>query len=142
MWHHAFETSSSLKPDDIWPVIADVAGWAAVDHNIDHIRIDHPPAAGVPFMLKPKGGPRLHFVIGDFVPPGLYSDICKMPLAKMTTRHTLDWRGDLTVIRVEISITGPLAALWGILVGRKHAAGIPAQTARILARASVLKAQQ
>jgi hypothetical protein len=54
-----------------------------------------------------------------------------MPLARMTTRHELV-RGERTRLRVTIEIAGPLAWLWGRLVGRKHASGLPAQTGRIL----------
>lgn len=137
MWHHRFETRSGLTPEQIWPVIADVASWGEMDHNIETLNIEHTPAVGVPFKLKPKGGPTLKFVIGDFSPPYRYSDICKMPFASMKTLHTLEKRAD-TVVRVDIEISGPLSALWGRLIGRKHAQGLPAQTARILARAAHL----
>lgn len=139
MWHHRFETRSDLTPEQIWPVIADVAAWGEVDHNIDTLKIKHAPAVGVPFTLKPKGGPTLKFVIGDFSPPNRYSDICKMPFAVMKTLHTLE-NVDGTIVRVDIEISGPLSALWGRLVGRKHARGLPAQTARILARAAQVEA--
>ncbi len=138
MWQHRFETTSALTPEQIWPVIADVANWAAVDTNIDYIKISETPRVGTAFTLKPKGGPRLKFVIGDFVPPSTYSDICKMPFASMKTLHSLE-AGNETRIVVDIQISGPLSRLWGLLVGRKHAAGIPAQTARILARATFLQ---
>jgi hypothetical protein len=138
MWQHRFETTSTLAPADIWPVIANIAGWAEVDHNIERICIDKPAAVGVPFTLKPKGGPTLRLVVGDFSPPNRYSDICKMPFASMKTLHTLH-AGDVTTIRVHIVISGPLSNLWGIIVGRKHAAGLQAQTERILAKAMALK---
>jgi hypothetical protein len=35
-------------------------------------------------------------------------------------------------MRVTIEIEGPLAKLWGLVVGRRHASGLLAQTARIL----------
>lgn len=139
MWHHRFETRSDLTPEQIWPVIADVANWGQVDHNIDTLIIEQAPAVGVPFTLKPKGGPTLKFEIGDFAPPYRYSDICRMPFASMKTLHTLE-EPNGTVVRVDIEISGPLSALWGRLVGRKHASGLPAQTARILAKAAQLEA--
>jgi hypothetical protein len=40
-----------------------------------------------------------------------------------------------TTIRVDIEIEGLLAKFWGRVVGQKHAAGLPAQTARIIAGA-------
>ena len=134
MWQHTFEHRTDLPVEAIWPILADVAHWAEVDHNIERIEISQPAAVGVPFKLKPKGGPKLSFVIGDFAPPTTYSDICRMPLARMKTLHELI-PGPQTTMRVTIEIHGPLARLWGRLVGRTHAAGLPDQTQRILAAA-------
>lgn len=131
MWQHRFGQQTDIPAEQIWPVLADVARWPDVDRNIDRITISQTPAPGVPFKLKPKGGPTLSFVIGDFDPPTTYSDICKMPFARMKTLHQL-MPGPITTICVMIEITGPLSGLWGMLVGRKHASGLPAQTARIL----------
>jgi hypothetical protein len=137
MWQHRFEKSTQLKPNQIWPILADVANWAKVDHNIDFIKVEGTPRAGTKFVLKPKGGPKLKFTIGDFVPPTTYSDICKMPFATMKTLHTLI-PGEKTTIRVDILISGPLSRLWGLVVGRKHAEGLPEQTERILMAAGHL----
>jgi hypothetical protein len=134
MWHHTFEQKTDIAPGKIWAVLADVAGWASVDHNIERIQISEPPGVGVPFKLKPKGGPTLSFVIGDFKPPNAYSDVCRMFLASMKTLHTIE-AGNQTTVRVTIEITGPLAGFWGYVVGRKHAAGIPALTQRMLVAA-------
>jgi Polyketide cyclase / dehydrase and lipid transport len=134
MWQHQFETTTDLTPERIWPVIADVAAWGQVDHNIDYVAVDGTPKLGTKFTLKPKGGPTLRFEIGKFEPPLVYSDICKMPFAKMETEHRIE-RGAKTRVVVTITIAGPLAPLWGLVVGRKHAAGLPAQTERIIARA-------
>jgi hypothetical protein len=134
VWQHRFETETDIDASRIWPILADVSKWAEVDHNIEKIQISSLPAAGVPFTLKPKGGPTLSFVIGDFEPPCVYSDICKLPLASMKTLHKLEG-GAKTRIVVDITITGPLSWVWGQLVGKKHASGLPAQTERILSAA-------
>lgn len=136
MWNHTFEQKTNVAPEKIWSVLANVAGWADVDHNIERIEISEAPGAGVTFKLKPKGGPTLSFVIGDFEPPHTYSDICKMPFAEMKTLHTIE-SAQVTVVRVTIEITGPLAGFWGYVVGRKHARGIPALTQRMLAFAQL-----
>lgn len=137
MWIHRFEHTTDLTPAQIWPVLADVAQWPAVDHNIERLTIAQAPAPGVAFTLKPRGGPTLSFRIGHFEAPTRYSDICRLPLATMETVHELV-PGPTTTMRVRIEITGWLAPLWGRLVGRTHAAGLPAQTARLLARARAL----
>lgn len=138
MWQHRFETTTELAPEQVWPVIADISGWAKVDHNIARIDVDGPPAVGTCFRLKPRGGPTLKFEVAAFDPPMTYADLCRMPGAAMITRHRLlppAKEGEPTRIVVEIKVTGLLAWLWGPIAAAKHAAGLPAQTERILAYA-------
>jgi hypothetical protein len=139
MWTHRYQQETELTPEVLWPVLANISGWAEIDENIEMISIETAPAAGSKFFLKPKGGPRLAFTIGDFLPPATYSDICSMPGATMKTTHQLR-RGEVTTIDIQITIQGILAPLWGQLVGRKHAQGLPAQTARFIAAAQSIQA--
>ncbi|MEA5392158.1 SRPBCC family protein [Cyanobium gracile UHCC 0139] len=137
MWTHRFETTTDLTPEELWPVLADVPRWPEVDHGIERLVIRQEPGPGVTFTLKPKGGPTLSFRIGHFEAPTRYSDLCRLPLATMETVHELV-PGPSTTVRVRLAIQGPLAPLWGRLVGRTHAAGLPLQTDRMVARAREL----
>ncbi len=106
MWRHHFEQTTDMTAEAIWPVLADVARWGKVDHKIDRIVITQPPGPGVPFTLKPREVRTLSFVIDElFEPPAIYSDVCAMPLARMTTKHELI-AGATTVMKVTIEITG------------------------------------
>jgi hypothetical protein len=135
MWTHRYQQTTDLPTTVLWPVLANIAGWAEIDENIELIRVEGIPAKDTKFVLKPKGGPTLTFTIGDFDPPTTYSDICHMPFATMKTTHHLV-AGDVTTIDIQIVIEGILAPLWGVLVGRKHADGLPAQTQRFITAAS------
>jgi hypothetical protein len=144
MWTATYEETTELTPPQIWPIIADIARWPEVDTNIERLEIAVPPAPGAQFRLKPRGGPTLGFRVGHFDAPTRYSDVCKMLLATMETFHELESSPNddgKTRVRVRVEIRGLLAPLWALLVGRKHVAGIPAQTARILARARTLEAR-
>lgn len=140
MWTHSYETRADAPREDVWSIVSDVARWPAFDAGIAWLRIDERPAVGARFRLKPRGGPALAFVIDEFEAPGRYADLCRMPLAAMRTRHLLAPDGEGTTIRVEIEIEGPLARFWGLIVGRRHAAGLPAQTARIVEAARARRA--
>lgn len=126
MWVHHYQTTTSLSPEQLWPVLANVNGWAAIDENIQEIHLDGQAR---------RGGPRLRFRIGDFQPPQRYSDICKLFLAEMETTHSFLPAPNGTTIDIRIKIRGPLAWLWGRLVGQRHASGLPAQTAKFLTAA-------
>jgi hypothetical protein len=137
MWFHRYEFPTSLSPDELWSVLADVSGWPKIDANIEWLRIDTEPKAGATFKLKPIGGPVLNFTIGCFDQPSRYSDISLMPLARMETLHHLVPQGTGTLIRIEIKVVGLLSGLWGYLVGARHAAGLPAQTEKFVGEALV-----
>lgn len=139
MWTHRFTAEAPLPPTELWPVLANIQNWPAVDENIESIEAPALPKAGDTFRLKPKGGPTLSLTIGDFEPPHLYSDIARMPLAAMKTVHRLAPAAGGTTICVEITIEGPLAGLWGLIVGRKHASGLARQTERFIAAANRLR---
>lgn len=132
---HHYQTTTTLSPDQLWPVLANVNGWAAIDDNIQEIHLDGEARPGATFTLQPRGGPRLRFRIGDFQPPHRYSDICKLFLAEMETTHSFLTAPNGTTIDIHIQIRGPLAWLWGRLVGQRHASGLPAQTAKFLTAA-------
>lgn len=141
MWVHDYEQRIDLAPEQLWPVLADVQGWPAIDVNIGRLEIAGAPAAGTAFVLQPRGGPRLRFTISAFEPPRYYADTCHLLGATMTTRHellaSLDGPGTRIVVRIEVR--GALAWFWGIAVGRRHAAGLPAQTERFVAAARQLR---
>jgi hypothetical protein len=131
MWTFDYAERTDVPPDALWQVIADIERWPQIDSQIDRIEIEGPVAMGTRFRLKPKGGPSLAFRIGAFDPPTRYADVCLLPLAEMTTIHQIT-PGDSTVVAVRIEIKGPLAWLWGPLVGRKHARGVPALTQKMI----------
>jgi hypothetical protein len=134
MWTHHYRQETNIPPEKLWHVLANISGWADIDENIETISVEGIPEKGSKFVLKPKGGPLLTFMIGDFDPPLVYSDICQMPFSTMKTTHRFSI-GDVTTIDIQIVIDGLLSPIWGFLVGRKHAAGLPAQTRRFIAAA-------
>jgi hypothetical protein len=138
MWTHHYQQQTDLSAEVLWSVLSNISGWAEIDENIETIGVEGVPAKNSRFVLKPKGGPRLSFRICDFDPPETYSDVCQMPFSTMKTTHRL-LKGDVTTIDIQIVIEGMLSPLWGLLVGRKHANGLPEQTKRFIAAARSLQ---
>ena len=136
MWTHESSFHTELPAEQLWTVLADVARWPEIDANIGRLEISDHPGPGARFMLQPRGGPRLRFTIDKFHPPRRYSDVCHLPGGRMTTVHELvpEASGGTRIV-VQIAVDGPFAWLWARVVGRRHAAGLPAQTARFIAAA-------
>jgi hypothetical protein len=139
MAKHVYEAQTDVPVEHLWPVVADITTWPESDTQIEYIEIDRPVQVGTPFVLKPKGGPRLAMVVEGFDPPQRYVDFCRLPLGGMRTAHEFFPTDHGALIRVTITMTGPLGGLWWYVVGRKHAQGLPAQTERFITRARQLQ---
>jgi hypothetical protein len=135
MWRHEYIQDSTLSPETLWPVLANVAGWPDIDQNIASLELLDPPARGARFVLRPRGGPRLRFTIGAFEAPNHYADICQLAGATMTTVHRLTPLGTGTRIAITIEVRGWLSWFWAFAAGRRHASGLPDQTQRFIAAA-------
>ncbi len=138
-WKYKYTKSTDLETEALWSVLANVPGWPSVDPGIELLEMDEDAAPGAMFLLKPRGGPRIRFVIECFDPPSIYRDRCNLLGAIMRTTHQLVRRPNGTRIDVEISVEGPLSLLWSRLVGRKHSRGIPKQTENLIQAARAAK---
>jgi hypothetical protein len=101
-------------------------------------RLDRPFAAGTTGELKPKGGPKVRFVIETLEPRSEFTDVSAMPGAKLRIRHLVTVDGDgRSRVDSEVSIDGPLAWLWGRVLGRGIATSTPEWLAALVVLAEV-----
>jgi hypothetical protein len=110
--------SSSAAPAAFFVAWADMASWPEWNLDTEWVRLDGPFAAGATGILKPKGGPKVPFVVETLVDGREFTDVSKLLGARLTFRHLVEAVGDRTVVDVEISLTGPLAPVWRLVLGR------------------------
>jgi hypothetical protein len=55
--------------------------------------------------------------------PCLFGDVAHLPFATMHTDHRFEEKGSTTLMTLTITVSGPLAFVWDVLVARKQAAG-------------------
>ena len=67
-----------------------------------------------------------------FLQNSFFTDLTKLPLAKMYDKHELISHGDHVELKSTISISGPLAFLWKHLIAKGIVASLPAQTENLL----------
>lgn len=136
MPRHSHETEIDLAPETLYRAISDVSTWPDWDPELEWVRIDGAARAGAEFALRPKGGPNVAMIVTEAESPSRFTDVARMPLARMRTSHVYsDIGGGRTRIRIEIETTGPLAWLWDRLVARKQAEGLPESTRAFVAYA-------
>ena len=93
---------------ETWPEWSPDTRWA---------RVDGPVAVGASGVLKPRGGPRVKFVISSCVPGQEYTDTTLLPGARLVFQHTVELVAQGSELGVRVTIEGPLAFLWAKVMG-------------------------
>jgi hypothetical protein len=125
--------TSSAPPSAFFERWAAMDTWPEWDEAVRWVRRDGPFAEGTTGTLKPRRGPTVSFVIETVRPDREFTDRSAMPGASLTIRHLVAV-GDSgrTEVEVEVSLDGPLARVWKLLVGRGIATSTPAGLRRLV----------
>ena len=97
---------------------ADVATWPEWNLDTEWVRLDGPFEEGATGTLKPKGGPKVPFTVASLVPEREFVDVSRLFGARLTFAHHLTPGAGGCTVRVEVSMTGPLARVWTLLLGK------------------------
>jgi hypothetical protein len=114
---HASVTSSA-PPAAFFAQWADMASWPEWNLDTEWVRLDGPFVEGATGELKPKGGPKVRFVVATLVDGEEFTDVSSLLGARLTFRHLVDAEPGRTTVSVEATLTGPLAPLWRLVLGR------------------------
>ena len=93
--------------------------------------------------FKPKGGPKVPFVIERLVAGREFVDVSKLFGARLTFSHLVEEHpGGGCDLDVAVSITGPLGWLWKAVLGKGLAASIQPDLDRLVAVAEQAGGEQ
>jgi hypothetical protein len=133
-------TTSTASPAAIFARWADVARWPEWNSDIEWVRLEGPFAQGSTGALKPRGGPRVRFVIDRLVPGREFVDVSKLFGARLSFAHTVAGAGEGgSTIEVEVTIAGPLAPLWRRVLGSGLRASAQPDLERLVAAAEAAR---
>jgi hypothetical protein len=107
---------SSAPPTAFFGRWADMATWPEWNTDTEWARLDGPFAEGSTGVLRPKGGPKVRFVI-ERLTDREFVDVSKLPGARLTFAHEVAAVDGRTTITVTVSIDGPLRLLWTKILG-------------------------
>lgn len=79
--------SSAAPPSAFFARWADTATWPDWNSDTEWVRLDGPFATGSAGVLKPKGGPKVKFVIAALVPGREFTDVSMLAGARLTFCH-------------------------------------------------------
>jgi len=112
-------TTSAVPPSAFFDRWADMATWPEWSADVEWARLEGPFAVGTTGVLKPKKGPKTKFVIEQLDPDRAYVDVSRLPGARLAFSHLVTTHaGGGCSIDVTISMSGPLAWLWTLLLAK------------------------
>jgi polyketide cyclase/dehydrase/lipid transport protein len=110
--------TSSAAPAAFFARWADMATWPEWNTDTAWVRLDGPFEQGATGVVKPRGGPKVRFEVAVLVPGREFTDVSRLFGARLTFRHLVERTGEGTRVDVEVSLTGPLARLWNLVLGK------------------------
>jgi hypothetical protein len=91
--------------------------WPEWNTDTEWVRLDGPFETGSTGVLKPKGGPKVKFVI-DKLTDAEFVDVSKLVGAKLVFAHEIEETPAGTEVTVNVSLHGPLARIWNLILGK------------------------
>ena len=110
--------SSAAAPSAFFERWADMATWPQWNTDTEWVRLDCDFVQGATGTLKPKGGPKVRFVIQRLVPGREFVDVSRLAGARLTFAHLVTERADGgSDVEVTVTMSGPLRRVWLLLLG-------------------------
>jgi hypothetical protein len=117
MQQKTFSTiTTECTKEQIWKLMSNINDWNKWDHSVEQSVLQGDFKTGSSFLLKPKGGPKVHIKLVEVTAPTYFKDQTRFPLAKMNGEHWYEDTPQGLKITVTMTITGLLSGLWYKLV--------------------------
>ena len=124
--------TAPVEPAAFFTRWADMATWPEWNTDTEWVRLDGPFVQGATGVLKPKGGPKVRFEVTVLEPGREFTDVSKLLGARLTFRHVVGRTAEGTTrVDVEVTLTGPLGAVWRAALAKGIRAALPDDMRRL-----------
>jgi hypothetical protein len=119
------EVTSTAPAQAFFDRWADMSTWPEWNTDTEWVRLDGVFAEGATGVLKPKGGPKVRFVVEKLVPEQEFDDVSRLLGARLAFRHSVTpTAGGGCSVTVTVSMSGPLALIWKAILGKGLVASV------------------
>ncbi len=113
----ASATATSAAPaEHFFALWGDMATWPEWNTDTEWVRLDGPFVQGATGTLKPKGGPKVKFVV-EKLTDREFIDVSALLGARLTFAHSVGRTTAGTQVSVDITLSGPLSGIWRVIMG-------------------------
>lgn len=123
------KSTCSATPSAVWAAWTNPAEWPG--GVIEKASIDRDFVVGANITAKAKGGPTTTHAVTSMDPPRTWVGVSKFPGLTMTYEHDIDVVDGGTTLTERAIMSGPLAGIAALLIGKSLAKGFNKTTARI-----------
>ena len=122
MWSSSYSQKVyGLTKEKIWNCWSDINHWHLWQDDLDYARLYNSFKVGSKFYFKPKNGRIITLLLVEVMARQSFTDMLKLPLAKMYDHHELIEHPDHIEIKTTTSITGVFSWVWRKLIVEKIA---------------------
>lgn len=131
-WSASHSILTTVSEEQLWRRWTGASYWAMDDPNVEWARFEADPVNGTVGRLKNHGTPAQRFVFTDVRPYRRMDFAIALPLGRLSITHEISpIDGGLRATH-GVVIEGPLERLYGQLVGRGIAEGLPQVVQRVI----------
>jgi hypothetical protein len=142
MWQATYSTTTDVPAEALFKVMADINHWPLWADDLEYTQLGGDAKPSTPFILKPKGGPKVKLNIERFEPPTHFTDIAHLPLGKMRTSKSFIEVDGQTQFTMTVEVWGVLGFLWRRVIAAEQIKGAPEQCAKMFAYAKTIVAKK
>jgi hypothetical protein len=136
MWTNEQSIETTARPEAIWQLWSDVAGWPDWNADIEHIEISGPFATGSTISMSPVGQDPVELSIAEALEPDLFVDEARLADIVVRTIHRVDrLGGERSRITYRMEISGPAADSVGPELGPQISGDFPETLAALVQQA-------
>ena len=133
-WTGEHTVTTTAAAEAIWYRWTTLDTWSEDDPECQWARLEGPVVVGASGTVKSKG-PASKFTFTELEPNRRMVFEIKLPLATLRLPHTMRETADGVTFTHAVEISGPLARLWGALVGGGIVRGLPEVVANVATNA-------
>lgn len=134
-WSRSYTLHTTATPAQVWARWTDASTWAEDDPGVVWAAFDDAPRTGTGGRVKNPGTPAQRFEFTAVEHERRMDFVLRLPLARLSVEHLMEQEYAGLAVTHGVRIEGPLAPVYGVLVGRSLAAGLPEVVRTVVAAA-------
>lgn len=125
-WRRSYTHLTTATAEAVWKRWTTPEDWVVDDPDLREAVFSTPPRVGGTGRVVNHGAPAQRFAFTDLQPGVAMNFRIGLPGATLSFPHRMSKTPNGLSVTHGVEITGPLSAVFGLFVGRRIAAGLPA----------------